>query len=83
MALCETWLDTNVDSSCLEILGFGEIIRRDRRGDAYGGVALYLLEEIHYERRPDLESENLGAFVGGYMDTERKDFTWSGLQASI
>ena len=59
MAICESWLDEKIKNESLEIPGFGEIFRKDRPGEAYGGVALYLGEEIHHERRLDLESENL------------------------
>ena len=52
-----TWLGGRTKN--LEIPGFGEIIRKDWPGEAYGGVALYLRKEIHYERRVDLENPGL------------------------
>ena len=43
----------------MELPGFASIEHKDRRGEAYGGVGLYVRQNIHYERRTDLESDNL------------------------
>ena len=59
VALCETWLAERIEDADLQIPGFNTIIRRDRLGDAYGGVGLYLRQEIHYERQRELESTSL------------------------
>ena len=59
VALCETWLDKRTQDEELQLPGFNTILRRDRPGEAYGGVGLYLRQEIHYERREDLESGNI------------------------
>ena len=59
MALSETWLDKKIEDEELVLPGFNTIIRKDRKGEAYGGVGLYLRREIHFERRLDLEKEDL------------------------
>ena len=59
MAVCETWLDERISDSDLEIPGFNTIIIKDRPGEAYGGVGLYLRQEVHFELRKDLETNDL------------------------
>ena len=59
IGLCETWLNNNMSNSDLTIPAFSNIIRKDRSGDSFGGVALYLRQEIHFVRITDLESDAL------------------------
>ena len=55
LAFTETWLDPTTDTHDLIIHSYNIPERRDRVGDAHGGVMIYVKEGIHYKRRDDLE----------------------------
>ena len=59
IAATETWLGPTVEDNVVRINGFQSIIRKDRPGDAHGGVALYIRNGIVSKRREDLETLDL------------------------
>ncbi|MES9994044.1 MAG: reverse transcriptase family protein [Candidatus Thiodiazotropha sp.] len=55
LAFTETWLGPTIDTHDLILQSYNIPERRDRVGDAHGGVIIYVKEGIHYKRRQDLE----------------------------
>ena len=55
LAFSETWLSSAVKDEDLLLQLFNSPERKDRVGDRYGGVIIYIKEGIHYIRRKDLE----------------------------
>ena len=55
LAFSETWLSSAVKDEDLLLQLFNSPERKDRVGDRYGGVIVYIKEGIHYKRRKDLE----------------------------
>ena len=59
LSFTETWLHSNVASNNLFFSNFHPPEGKDRDGDRYGGVILYVKDNIAYKRRLDLEINNL------------------------
>ena len=59
LTFSETWLSDSVENDDLMLQSFNKPERKDRAGDSYGGVMLYVKEGIHYKRRNDLELRNI------------------------
>ena len=59
LSFTETWLHSNVVSNDLFFSNFHPPERKDRELDRYGGVILYVKDNIAYKRRLDLEVNNL------------------------
>lgn len=60
ITLSETWLHDQVPNDKLVINGYSPPIRRDRQGNTgYGGVAIYLKNNLICIHRPDLEVPDL------------------------
>ncbi len=55
--LSETWLDSSVDDSEIHIPGY--VIERADRNRHGGGVAVYIKNDIQYERRSDVEHNDI------------------------
>jgi len=58
ISLTETWLNSSISSTDILFEGFHQPIRKDRL-DSYGGVAIYVNENIAFKRRHDLELNNV------------------------
>ena len=58
ICLTETWLNQNTPDDSLKINEF-KLYRKDRQADNYGGVCVYIKENIHSRRRTDLELPNI------------------------
>ena len=56
ITLSETWLDSSVDDTEINIPGF--VIERKDRNRHGGGVAIYIKDDIKYVRRYEVEKEN-------------------------
>lgn len=54
VCLTETWLDGRTSDNDILLNGFN-LYRRDRGGDSYGGVCVYVKQNIFSRRRYDLE----------------------------
>lgn len=59
LAFSETWLSSTTATDDLLLQSFNTPERRDRAGDRYGGLILYVKEGIHYRRRKDLEPRHI------------------------
>ena len=57
LAITESWLDDSYTDDAVKIEGYS-IQRRDRDGHA-GGVCVYIRDDIGFNRRSDLENEEL------------------------
>lgn len=57
ICVSETKLNNSVDTSKLEINGFNQPIRRDRRYNNGGGLLIYIKNNIYYKRRQDIENQ--------------------------
>jgi len=60
ISISESHLDESIPNSALVIDGFHEPVSRDRNCFG-GGVMVYVSNKIHYNRRLDLEFENIEA----------------------
>ena len=58
--LSETWLSSNIPNEGLLLPNFFPPLRRDRE-DAYGGVAIYVRNNMYFKDRPDLSVDGLEA----------------------
>ena len=54
LAFSETWLSSITPDDDLILPSYNNE-RRDRVGDRYGGLIIYIKEGLHYRRRKDLE----------------------------
>ena len=59
LSFTETWLHSNHESNDLLFPTFHPPERKDRIGDRYGGVIIYVKDTIVYKRRLDLEPNRL------------------------
>lgn len=59
LAFSETWLGTNIKSDDLCIPSFASPERKDRLDGSYGGVIIYVKNNISYKRRLDLEPQGI------------------------
>lgn len=59
LAFSETWLKSSISTEDLLLSSYHSPERKDRIGDAHGGVILYIKDNIHYKRRIDLELNRL------------------------
>ncbi|MCG7883059.1 MAG: endonuclease/exonuclease/phosphatase family protein [Candidatus Thiodiazotropha endolucinida] len=55
LAFTETWLSQTTNTDALLLQSYSTPERKDRLGDAHGGVIVYVKEGIRYKRRNDLE----------------------------
>ena len=58
LTLSEIWLDESFTENDLSVPGY-VFERKDRIKDRYGGVGMYVLQNVHYVRRSDLETDDL------------------------
>ncbi len=58
LTLSETWLNDSFNDNDVLIPGY-VLERNDRFKDRYGGVGMYISQDIKYRRRADLETNNL------------------------
>ena len=57
ISITETWLDKIISDDEIIFNGFN-LFRRDRVGDRYGGVFVFVKRELYAKRRIDLELQN-------------------------
>ena len=57
ICLTETWLGQHIPDDSLKINEF-KLFRRDRQTDNYGGVCVYIKDNVYSRRRTDLELPN-------------------------
>ncbi len=55
----ETWLTINDVERDIEIPGYKIAARRDRPHNRWGGVAMYIHNDIPYEEREDLQHKHI------------------------
>ncbi|MEW8546861.1 MAG: endonuclease/exonuclease/phosphatase family protein, partial [Candidatus Thiodiazotropha sp.] len=58
ICLTETWLDERTINTSLSLNEYN-LFRRDRVGDRYGGICVYVKQNIYSRRRLDLELPNI------------------------
>ena len=58
ICISETWLHAGITDDEIAMSDF-ILYRRDRTGDAHGGVCVYVDKNYHSERRADLEMNNI------------------------
>ena len=58
ICLTETWLGQHIPDDSLKINEF-KLYRRDRQTDNYGGVCVYVKDNVYSRRRTDLELPNI------------------------
>ena len=61
ICVTETWLNQDIQSSSISIPGYQEIYRKDRDGNTYGGVGMYIRSGLISKSRTDLDIRNLEA----------------------
>jgi exonuclease III len=71
VAITETWLKPEITPDDVKLPGYN-MIRRDRIGDAHGGVALYTRENIIVKERADLHIPDLEAIWAEILVENRK-----------
>ena len=59
ISITETWFNQSISNADVNINGFRAPFRKDRLGDGYGGVAVYIKNDIPCIRRTDLEILNI------------------------
>ena len=63
ITLSETWLKSTIQQDKIHLRGYNEPVRRDRPDDSgYGGVAIYVKNNLICKPRPDLAVQDLEAF---------------------
>ena len=58
ICISETWIDARTSDDDIKIRDF-TLFRRDRPGDHYGGICVYVRDNIYSKRRNDLELPNI------------------------
>jgi hypothetical protein len=71
VAITETWLKPEITADDVKLPGYN-MFRRDRAGDAHGGVALYIRENIIGKERADLQIPDLEAIWAEILVENRK-----------
>ncbi|MCG8113641.1 MAG: endonuclease/exonuclease/phosphatase family protein, partial [Candidatus Thiodiazotropha taylori] len=59
VALTETWLSPAISNDTIKMLNYQDPFRKDRQINNYGGVLVYVRENIPCKRRHDLEIQDL------------------------
>ncbi|MCG8113710.1 MAG: reverse transcriptase domain-containing protein [Candidatus Thiodiazotropha taylori] len=59
IALTETWLSHDISDDAIKILNYQDPFRKDRQTNNYGGVLVYVRENIPCKRRHELEMPDL------------------------
>ena len=59
ICLTETWLGPRIKTPQLKITNFDGPARKDREGQEYGGVCMYVRSGIPWKHRKDLESDSV------------------------
>ena len=63
LTLSEIWFDESFTENDVSVPGY-VFERKDRIEDRYGGVGMYILQNVHYVRRSDLETDDLECIYG-------------------
>ncbi len=58
--LIETWLQSHIPDTVIDIQGYN-LIRRDRKNGQHGGVCIYIKDLTKYERINDLNNDHFEA----------------------
>jgi exonuclease III len=58
--LIETWLQSHIPDTVIDIQGYN-LIRRDRKNGQHGGVCIYIKDLTNYERINDLNNDHFEA----------------------
>lgn len=58
----ESHLDESISDSLINVCGYN-IIRKDRKGGPGSGVCMYIRNDLNYQRRQDLEKDEIEALV--------------------
>lgn len=62
ITMSETWFSEADDVNCTSLTGFHPPVRRDRpHNNSYGGVAIYVKNNLYCKPRPDLLIDDLEA----------------------
>ncbi|MCG8032214.1 MAG: endonuclease/exonuclease/phosphatase family protein [Candidatus Thiodiazotropha taylori] len=72
LAFTETWLSPTTNTDSLLLQSYNTPERRDRLGDAHGGVIVYVKEGIRYKRRNDLEIGGIECIWIEVANTKKK-----------
>lgn len=59
IALSETWLKPSIEDIDIKLLNYQQPFRKDRQNNNYGGVIVYVRDNIPCKRRHDLELQGL------------------------
>ena len=59
IAFSETWLSQSIDDTDLKLLNYQSPFRKNRQTNNYGGVIVYVRDNIPCKGRPDLEVQGL------------------------
>ena len=62
LQISESHLDDSVPDSLIDVYGYN-IIRKDRKAGPGGGVCIYIRNDMNYQRRLDLEKDEIEALV--------------------
>ena len=60
VSFVETWLQSHIPDTVIDIQGYN-LIRRDRKNGQHGGVGIYIKDLINYERINDLNNDHFEA----------------------
>ena len=76
IAISETWLSNNVSTEDIYFSNYHAPFRRDRIGDAHGGILIYVSDKLFSKRRFDLELPGIEC-VWIEIKTKTKTFLFS------
>jgi hypothetical protein len=75
LSFTETWLKHSTPDRDIKLSSFSVPLRKERVESSYGGVAVYIKETVHYERKTDLEINGL-VCLGGAQNEKPKSSVW-------
>ena len=67
----ETWLDHRTSDDLLALAEY-TLYRRDRGRDSYGGICVYVKNELYSRRRNDLEVADVECVLAGNSQSQQK-----------
>jgi hypothetical protein len=76
LSFTETWLNHSTPDRDIKLDSINVPLSKERAESSYGGVAVYIKEAVHYERKTDLEINGLECVWVELKIIKEKRYVW-------
>jgi hypothetical protein len=76
LSFTETWLHHSTPDRDIKLDSISVPLTKERAESSYGGVAVYIKEAVHYERKTDLEINGLECVWVELKIIKEKRYVW-------